>query len=346
MVEESPLHSAAGRRTLEEAIVDTVRDPLLVLDEELRVVTASRSYYNAFKVNVAETEGRPLFELGDGQWNIPSLRRRLLDVIPHHTTVEEFEIEHDFASIGRRTMLLNARKIFYEGNGATSLLVAIEDVTERRTLEREKDELLRQKDLLLREMTHRINNSLQIIASILLLKAHTVQSEETRRHLQDAHERVMAVATVQEQLNPSPYGTLIETKTYLEKLCESLAASMILDSQPVSIRVEAGEGATTSEQAVSMGLIATELVINALKHAFPGGAKGTIVVGFESTASAWRLSVSDDGVGISGRLPDAPVRIGLGTSIVEALVRQLGGRVTTSAASPGTSVSVTVPRRA
>jgi two-component system, sensor histidine kinase PdtaS len=95
-----------------------------------------------------------------------------------------------------------------------------------------------------------------------------------------------------------------------------------------------------------MGLITTELVINALKHAFPEGAKGTIVVGFESTASAWRLSVSDDGVGISGRLPEAPVRIGLGTSIVEALTRQLGGRVTTSAASPGTSVSVTVPRQA
>ena len=95
-----------------------------------------------------------------------------------------------------------------------------------------------------------------------------------------------------------------------------------------------------------MGLIATELTINALKHAFPGGAKGNVVVGFESTASTWRLSVSDDGVGISTRLSDAPVRIGLGTSIVEALTRQLGGRVTTATASPGTTVSVTVPRTA
>jgi len=236
--------------------------------------------------------------------------------------------------------------VFYEGNNSTSLLVAIEDVTERRALEREKDELLRQKDLLLREMNHRINNSLQIIASILLLKAHTVQSEETRRHLQDAHERVMAVATVQEQLHPTPFGTQIDAKSYLTKLCESLAASMIIDDRPISLRVEASEGSTTSEQAVSMGLIATELVINALKHAFPGGAKGQIIVGFDSTASAWRLAVSDDGVGISPRLTDAPVRTGLGTSIVEALTRQLGGRLTTSAASPGTAVSVTVPRLA
>jgi chemotaxis protein methyltransferase CheR len=238
--------------------------------------------------------------------------------------------------------------------------VAVEDVTERRTLERmkdeflrekdellrEKDELLRQKDLLLQEMNHRVNNSLQIIASILLLKAQTVQSEEIRRHLRDAHERVMAVATVQEQLHPIPFGAEIEAKNYLTRLCESLAASMILDGQPLSIRVEAGEGTTTSEQAVSMGLIATELVINALKHAFPGNARGTILVGFESTASAWRLFVSDDGVGIGTHLADAPARSGLGTSIVEALTRQLGGRVTTAAASPGTTVSVTVPRAA
>jgi chemotaxis protein methyltransferase CheR len=344
MVEDDPVTSAEQRRTLEEAIVDTVRAPLIVLDEALRVVVASRSFYRTFAVTRQETEGRPLYELGSGQWNIPSLRKRLEEIIPHHTTIEEYEVEYDFPAIGRRTMLLNARKVFYESNNSTSLLVVIEDFTERRALEREKDELLRQKDLLLQEMNHRVNNSLHIIASILLLKAQTVQSEETRRHLRDAHERVMAVATVQEQLHPSPFGAQIEARTYLTRLCESLAASMILDGQPVSLRVEAGEGTTTSEQAVSMGLIATELVINALKHAFPGGAKGAIVVAFESSASAWRVSVSDDGVGISTGLPEAPVRIGLGTSIVEALARQLGGRVTTSAASPGTTVSVTVPR--
>jgi len=347
------MRSAAQRRSLEEAIVDTVREPLIVLDEALRVVAASRSFYRAFDVTPQETEGRPLYELGNGQWNVPSLRERLAEVIPQHTTVEEFEVEDDFPTIGRRVMLLNARKVFYEGNNSTSLLVAVEDVTERRTLEREKDEflrekdeLLRQKDLLLREMNHRVNNSLQIIASILLLKAQTVRSKETRQHLRDAHERVMAVATVQEQLHPTPFGTEIEARNYLMRLCESLTASMIVDGQPVSIRVDAGEGSTTSEQAASMGLIATELVINALKHAFPSGAKGKIVVGFESSATAWRLSVSDDGVGIGSRLADAPARIGLGTSIVEALTRQLGGRVSTAAASPGTTVSVTVPRAA
>jgi chemotaxis protein methyltransferase CheR len=266
MVEANLMTGAAERRSLEEAIVDTVREPLIVLDDQLSVVAASRSFYHAFKVTRQDTEGRPLYELGDGQWNIPALRALLEDIIPRHTTIEAYEVEHDFPTIGRRTMLLNARKVFYEGNNSTSLLVAIEDVTERRTLEREKDELLRQKDFLLEEMNHRINNSLQIIASILLLKAQTVQSEETRRHLEAAHERVMSVAAVQEQLHPTPFGAEIEVKNYLTRLCESLAASMILEDQPVSIRIAAGAGATTSAQAVSMGLIATELVINALKH--------------------------------------------------------------------------------
>ena len=202
------MSSAEHRRSLEEAIVDTVREPLIVLDDALRVVVASRSFYRAFDATRQETEGRPLYELGDGQWNIPGLRTLLEDIIPRHTTIEAYEVEKDFPTIGHRTMLLNARKVFYEGNNSTSLLVAIEDVTERRTLEREKDELLRQKDLLLEEMNHRVNNSLQIIASILLLKAQTVQSEETRRHLQEAHERVMAVATIQEQLHPTPFGAL------------------------------------------------------------------------------------------------------------------------------------------
>ena len=242
------MSSAEQRRSLEEAIVDTVREPLIVLDDALRVVVASRSFYRAFDATRQETEGRSLYELGDGQWNIPGLRTLLEEIIP--------------------------------------------------------------------------------------------------RHLRDAHERVMAIATVQEQLHPAPFGAQIEAKNYLIRLCESLAASMILDNQPVSINVTAGDGTVTSEQAVSMGLIATELVINSLKHAFPIGAKGTIIVGFESTLNAWRLFVSDDGVGIGTHLADAPARSGLGTSIVEALTRQLGGRVTTAAASPGTTVSVTVPRAA
>ena len=346
LVDEYPLNGADGRRRLERAIVDTVREPLIVLDGTLRVVTASRSFYLAFKVTPDQVEGRMFYDLGNGQWNIPALRKLLQEIIPQHATLEEYEVEDEFPAIGPRTMLLNARKVFYESNNSTRLLLAIEDVTQRRALEREKDELLKQKDLLLQEMHHRVNNSLQIIASILMLKAQTMQSSEIRRHLEEARERVLAIAIVQEQLHPSAYGETIDAGRYLRRLCDSLAASMICEGQPLSIRVEAGAGTMMSEQAVSMGLITTELVINAMKHAFPVGAPGAIVVRYASEAGAWRVSVSDDGVGMSTALSAPAPRGGLGTSIVEALTRQLGGRVVIAAASPGTTVAITVPRAA
>ena len=117
--------------------------------------------------------------------------------------MEDYEVEHEFPDLGHRTMRLNARQVFYEGGADTTILLGMEDITERRILEREKDELLRQKDVLLEELEHRIANSLQIIASILLLKARAVQSEETRLHLQDAHKRVMSIAAVQKHLHAS-----------------------------------------------------------------------------------------------------------------------------------------------
>ena len=209
--------STLNSRTLADAIVDTVREPLVVLDRDLRVVAASRSFYQTFGVAPDDTQGRLFYELADGQWNIPALRKLLEEVIPQHRIVEAYEIEHDFASVGRRTLLLNARQVFDEANPDSALLLAIEDVTQRRAAEREKDELLREKEMLLEEMRHRVANSLQIIASILLLKARTVQSEETRRHLQDAHQRVMSVATVQEQLRGTGHGDRIEIGPYLDE---------------------------------------------------------------------------------------------------------------------------------
>ena len=331
--------STLNSRSLADAIVDTVREPLVVLDRDLRVVTASRSFYQTFGVVPDDTQGRLFYELAGGQWDIPALRELLEGVIPGHRTIEAYEIEHDFASVGRRTLLLNARQVFDEAHPDSALLLAIEDVTQRRAAEREKDELLREKELLLEEMRHRVANSLQIIASILLLKARTVQSEETRRHLQDAHQRVMSVATVQQQLRGTGHGDQIEIGPYLEKLCDSLAKSIIGAERSVSVVVEAGAGAAVSGQAVSIGLIVTELLINAVKHAFPAERSGKIRVGYDATESGWSLSVSDDGVGRASQ-DGRPSPPGLGTSIVEALARQLDARVEVSSGPQGTVVYV------
>jgi len=339
MADHSPLSAITDGHTLAEAIVETVRESLLVLDRDLRVVAASRSFYRTFRVEPQTTEGRMLYDLGDGQWNIPALRDLLENVIPKHRTIEAYEVEHEFPVIGRRMMLLNARQVFDDKHRGSILLLAIEDVTERREAEREKDDLLQQKEMLLQEMQHRVANTLQIIASILLLKARTVQSEETRLHLHDAHQRVMSVATVQQQLQASRHGDTIEIGPYIRKLCDSLADSMIGDRRPLSLTVQATAGSAVSSEAVSLGLIVTELVINALKHAFPGGGEGEILIKYDVDGADWRLSVADNGVGRRDNGGER-TRVGLGTSIVEALAQQLKARVEVSSGPQGTSVAI------
>src|SRR6185503_20038368 len=273
-------------RGLARAIVNTVRQPLLVLDKDLRVVAASRSFYETFQADRQETQGRLLYTLGDGQWDIPALRTLLEKIVPEHSVMDGYEVEHDFPMIGRRTMLLNARTVISEKTAHMALLLAIEDISDRRAHEQELEHLLRQKELLLEEMRHRIANSLQIIASILLLKARSVQSDETRGHLQDAHKRVMSVAAVQQHLQASGHGEPIAVGPYLSKLCATLAASMIGETRPVSLETAVSGGTVVSSEAVSIGRVVIESVINALQHAFPPPKPdGRIVVAYDTGES-------------------------------------------------------------
>lgn len=126
------MDSVIETNTYLRSIVDTIREPLLVLDEDLRVISAGRSFYRTFRVTPDETEGEFLYDLGNGQWDIPALRTLLEDMLPHQTEFHDFEVIHDFPHLGIRTLLLNARKIFRPGNGSRQILLSLEDVTERR----------------------------------------------------------------------------------------------------------------------------------------------------------------------------------------------------------------------
>ncbi|MDQ2946220.1 MAG: PAS domain S-box protein, partial [Acidobacteriota bacterium] len=118
-----------------EAIVETVREPLLVLDKDLHVKMANESFLRTFRASKVETEGHLLYELGNGQWDIPELRRLLEDIIPQHTEFRDFEVTHDFPAIGRRTMLLNARKLYQPGINSELFMLAMEDTTARKQAE-------------------------------------------------------------------------------------------------------------------------------------------------------------------------------------------------------------------
>ena len=127
--------SEDAAREYAESIINTVREPLIALDQDLRVVTVSRSFYEFFKVNPKETVGQLIYDLGNKQWNIPKLRELLETILPQEATFDDYEVEHDFATIGRRIMLLNARQIQRVLGKERVILLAIEDITERREIE-------------------------------------------------------------------------------------------------------------------------------------------------------------------------------------------------------------------
>jgi two-component sensor histidine kinase len=337
----------ADAQTLALAIVDTLPEPFVVLDDHLGVLAASRCFYEYFKEDAGQARGRPFFELGDGQWDIPALRLMIETIISEQGSMDGFEVEHDFLHLGRRTMLLNARLVRYEYHSSPTILIAFKDITARRAIEREKQELLEhterllaQQRTLLREMEHRIANSLQIIASILLLKAGAVGSEETRLELRDAHQRVMSVAAVQSHLHSVDGIDRIDIAAYLTKLSAGLAASMIGPHQGIDIEVVSDHATLQSSEAVSLGLIVTELIINAIKYAFPTARAGArILITFEFDAADWKLCVADNG---SGRNPETPTGSGgLGTAIVAALAKQLKAQIQEVSSESGLRVEIT-----
>jgi len=151
----------------------------------------------------------------------------------------------------------------------------------------------------------------------------------------------MSIAAVQQQLSATTLGD-VQLRPYLIQLCTSLGASMIDDPGRLDIVVTADNSETPANISISLGLLVTELVINALKHAFPGDRRGTIAVDYKGDGEGWTLSVSDDGIG----MPEDASKPGLGTGIVEALAKQLEAEIAVESEGAGTAVRITRSRPA
>jgi two-component system, sensor histidine kinase PdtaS len=338
MAAQTPAYSEEAALSLTMAVVASSPGPLLLLDGDLNIVAASASFGQTFEVDAANASGRPLARLGDGEWNAPQLRSLLTATLSGAAKIEAYEMDLRRPGQPTRQLVIHAQRLIYLDLENLRLLMAVCDVTETRANEKLKDNVLQQNLVLLREVRHRVANSLQIIASVLLQNAKRTQSDETRSHLRDAHHRVMSVAALERQLSESGDGQ-VELHSYFTQLCSSIAASMIGDPTEISLVVTGAGGIVEARVSVSLGLIVTELVINALKHAFPDHRHGTITVDCEFRGPNWILTVTDDGVGMPANPAD--VRPGLGTSIVEALARQQQATVEIEPAHPGTRVAVT-----
>ena len=183
--------------TYAQDVVDTVREPLLILDSSLRVHSANRAFYQTFHVSPEETENQLIYELGNGQWDIPDLRTLLEDIVPMSSVFNDFELEHDFPVIGRRVMLLNARKL-REGSHAELLVLAMEDVTERRRAEGEvakakdaAETANRTKSLFVANMSHELRTPLNAILGF----SEMLQEEADERHLNDFSVDLQKIST-------------------------------------------------------------------------------------------------------------------------------------------------------
>lgn len=319
------------------AVVISSNEPLLFLSDNLRIIAVSASFCRAFGIDPASVTGKRLGELGQGEWSMPRLHSLLMATATGSARIDAYEIDLKHPDQKTRQLIINARTLDDGDLENTRLLVAITDVTDMRAEARLKDDPVRDKAVLLQEVQHRVANSLQIIASVLMQSARRVQSEEVRGHLHDARHRIMSIAALQRQLSTSAGGS-VELRSYFTQLCQSLGASMIANPERLSIQVTVDDSTVSADVSISLGLIVTELVINALKHAFSDDRDGTIDIQYLSSGNDWTLSISDDGIGMAvGH--EAP-KAGLGTGIVEALVKNLDGELTVSSADPGTVVTI------
>jgi PAS domain S-box-containing protein len=325
----------AGSLTL--AVIAASQAPLLLLDTDLTVIAASRSFCRAFGIEPADAVGRQLVELGAGEWNAPQLASLLQTAASSHAEVKDYEFDFKRDGHENRRLVASVHKLDYADAGNIRLLLSLSDVTDAHIAEKLKHALLQEKAVLLQELQHRVGNSLQIIASVLMQSARKTQSEETRAHLHEAHQRVMSIAAMQKQLAASSISD-VELRPYFTTLCRNIGAAMIQDHNRLSLEVRSDEIKVSSDMSVSLGLIVTELVINALKHAFPDNRHGKIVVDYYTNGAAWTLSVVDNGIGMP-KGAETP-KAGLGTSIVRALTQQLQAHIKVADSKPGTSVCV------
>jgi two-component sensor histidine kinase len=324
--------------SLTMAVVAASYAPLLLLDENLDIVAASGSFCRAFDIDPGRVEGVSVFALGRGEWDVPQLRALLTDTAAGGGPTEAYEFDLKRPGAEPRRLSVNAQRLAYVDLENVRILVAVADITDDLANDKARELARRENELLLKEVSHRVANSLTLVASVLLQGARRTQSKAARSDLRDAHDRVMSVAAVERQLS-SMSGEDVPIQSYLTNLCGNIAVSMISEPGQIVIHVSSDDVLVPARRAVSLGLIATELVINALKHAFPQGRGGKVAVAYTERGGAWSLDVSDDGVGMTAVPADAVA--GLGTSIVQALARQLEATVEVRNAALGVTVAVT-----
>jgi chemotaxis protein methyltransferase CheR len=240
-------------------IVETICEGVLVVEPDLTIRFANRSFYDTFAVAPEHTVGLKLYEIGNGQWDIPKLRTTLETIISGQNTIEAFEVENFFPSIGRRIIAFNARKVYRPDNKTQQILLAIEDVTERARLEREHAAAHKRIGMLLQELTHRVKNSLQFIASMVMLEARSNDSGDAKAALERVSHRITALGQLYSKLSKADTVEAVDAATYLDELCRDLIASVHKeDPTSIVLKTDIESELLPTDRAIPIGLIVNE----------------------------------------------------------------------------------------
>jgi PAS domain S-box-containing protein len=319
---------------LTQSIVDTIRDPLVVLEDDMTIVTASKAFLTIFGITEFEVRGRRFSELGQHQWDVPALRHLMEKVLPENKPIESFEIEDNFPGLGRRVFNLNARKISQPGNHAHRMLLVFEDITDRK--QRERDALS-----LTNEISHRIKNNLQVIVGLISYEAKWTAAPCVQGY-KAMQARIGAIAQLYDLISQSSRGRTVAVDAYLREIAKVMSASLIGDMSGIVIEVKGEPLEIDPDRAVPFGLLVNELATNAIKHAFPHGT-GNIMLCVEQVGDQIELIVSDDGIGMKDK-DSAKIPEKRGSDYVAIFVRQLGGAIVPSKQeSTGTTVRIRLP---
>lgn len=359
-------------RNYAEAIVETVQVPLLVLESDFRVNKANRSFYETFQVSPPETAQSRIFDLGNGQWNIPQLRSLLEDIFANDIALQNFEVEHQFERIGRKTMLLNAWKIVQPGENQR-ILLSLEDITERKQFETERSQLLTQeqsarqqaevanraKDEFLSNLSHELRNPLNIMLGwAQILRTRQLDKAAVTRAIEIVERSAKAQSQLIEDM--LDISRITSGKLHLNTRLLDLASVVGAAIESVQISAEAKSiqivSQLTSTTIIGDGDRLQQVLWNLLSNAIkftPAG--GRVEIALAPVQTYAEISVSDTGQGIQAELlpyvfdrfrqgdsstTKSSQGLGLGLSIVRHIVELHGGTV--RAESPGVGQGTTM----
>jgi signal transduction histidine kinase len=345
-------------RDYAEAIVETVREPLVVLDASLRVLTANRSFYRIFHVNKKDTEHKLIYELGNGQWDHPKLRFLLEDILPQKSFFQDFELEHEFPVIGKRIVCLNGRKIVQKNHNEPMILLAIEDITEKKMLEDQKDDFI---SIASHELKTPVT-SMKVYSQLLQKHPLLTSDAKTADMLIKMDVQMNRLTElVSSFMNVYQIGTnkLRLHKTHFE--FDTLLSEVVANFQYTVTThfVEQHDEGSVSVFAdrSRMNQVLVNLISNAIKYS-PDAEK--VVVKQTTDTTGITISVQDFGMGIpkneqsriyerffrakgkkEGKIPG----LGLGLFISSEIVKQHGGKLwVDSAVGKGSTFYFTLPR--